>query len=157
MKPDIRPISAAATRPLRQRILRPHQAIDELVYPRDDHPLALHVGAFVADQLVGIASFAPESCPAAPAQAAWRLRGMGVLPAAQRQGLGKALLQAGIAHARRHAGDLIWCHGRTSALPFYRAQGFVTWGDEFVVPQTGPHYILLYWLTVPVPATTTCC
>jgi len=41
---------------------------------------------------------------------------------------------------------MIWCHGRTGALSFYRAFGFVTHGDEFVVPQTGPHYVLIYWV-----------
>ncbi len=146
MPHDIRPISATATRPLRQRILRPHQTVDELVYPGDDHPLALHLGAFVADLLVGIASFTPEDCPHVSARAAWRLRGMGVLPAVQRQGLGTDLIQTGIAHVQRHGGDLIWCHGRTSAVPFYRRLGFVPWGDEFIVPDTGPHYILLYWV-----------
>ncbi len=52
----IRPINATATRPLRQQILCPHQTVDKLGYPGDDHPLALHVSAFVEDQLVGIAS-----------------------------------------------------------------------------------------------------
>lgn len=146
MNYSIRPISAAETRPLRQQILRPHQAIDELVYPGDDHPLALHAGGFIGDQLVGIASFAPEAFPEVPARAAWRLRGMGVLPAFRRQGIGQALLQTGLEHVRRHGGDMIWCHGRTSALLFYLAFGFVTHGEEFVVPHTGPHYILLYWM-----------
>ncbi|MGB9737157.1 MAG: N-acetyltransferase [Chloroflexus aggregans] len=143
---SIRPISAAATRPLRQQILRPHQTVDELVYPGDDHHLTLHAGAFVEDQLVGIASFAPEACPGVAAQAAWRLRGMGVVPHLRRCGIGKALLATGVEHVHRYHGDMIWCHGRTGALSFYRAFGFVTHGDEFVVPQTGPHYVLIYWI-----------
>lgn len=146
MNYHIRPISAAETHPLRQQILRPHQTIAELVYPGDDHPLALHLGAFIAETLTGIASFAPEACPNLPAQAAWRLRGMGVLPAVQQKGIGTALLDAGIHYVKQQRGDLVWCHGRSSALPFYRRYGFVTHGDKFVVPHTGSHYVLLYWI-----------
>jgi len=146
MKLHIRQIDAAETRPLRQRILRPHQTIAELVYPGDDHPQALHLGAFVAEQLTGIASFTPELCPGVSARAAWRLRGMGVLPDAQRQGYGTALLDVGINYVKQNGGDLVWCHGRTSALPFYLSYGFATHGNEFVVPHTGPHYVLLYWI-----------
>ncbi len=142
----IRPISAADTRPLRQQILRPHQTISELVYPGDDHPLALHLGAFADERLVGIASFTPEACPEVSARAAWRLRGMAVAPNARYQGYGTALLRAGIAYIRAQRGDLLWCHGRTSALPFYRGCGFVTHGAEFIAPHTGPHYLLLYWI-----------
>lgn len=137
----IRPIQAQDTRPLRQQILRPHQSLETLIYEGDDHPLSLHLGAFHHDQLVGIASVSPELCPAMPKEAAWRLRGMGILPSAQRQGFGAALLQTAILHIQSHNGTLLWCHGRTSALPFYRALGFIPYGDEFISPVTGPHYL----------------
>jgi GNAT superfamily N-acetyltransferase len=138
---DIRPIQADLTLPLRQQILRPRQSLETLIYPGDDHPLSLHLGAFHHDQLVGIASVSPELCPPMPRDSAWRLRGMAILPSVQRQGYGAALLQTAIHHIQSHHGTLLWCHGRTSALSFYRALGFVPYGDEFLVPVTGPHYL----------------
>lgn len=150
MPHDIRPITAAEARALRHMVLRPHQRPEELVYAGDDHPLGLHAGAFAAGRLVGIASMSPEDCPAAPGRASWRLRGMAALPEAQRQGHGAALIAAGVAHIRSHGGEVLWCHGRTSAMAFYTAQGFAPYGDEFVYPATGPHY--LFWRDVAIGA-----
>jgi GNAT superfamily N-acetyltransferase len=66
---------------------------------------------------------------------------MATLPAVQRQGYGAALVRFCIARIHSLGATLLWCHGRTSALPFYYALGFVTHGDEFVTPDTGPHYL----------------
>ncbi|NTW03781.1 MAG: GNAT family N-acetyltransferase [Oscillochloris sp.] len=142
MPHDICFISAAETRPLRQRVLRPHRRLEELGYPGDDHPLALHVGGFMDGQLVGIASVSPEDCPAAPDRVGWRLRGMAILPKVQRQGYGAALIATCVTHIRSHDGEVIWCHGRASAIAFYTALGFMTHGEEFEVPVTGSHYIM---------------
>ncbi len=139
---DIRPISVTEARQLRHSVLRPHQKPEELVFRGDDAPDTLHVGAFLDSKLVGIASVAREPFPGEPHLDAWRLRGMATLPEARRNGYGAALVRALIAHVAARGGNLIWCHGRTSALPFYRALGFREHGDEFDVPVTGPHYVL---------------
>ncbi|SDM17962.1 Acetyltransferase (GNAT) family protein [Catalinimonas alkaloidigena] len=147
MSPEIRPITAAETRLLRHRVLRPRQKPNTLIFTGDTHPLALHAGAFVpdpaeAERLVGIASVTPEPCPAAPRAFGWRLRGMATLPDVQRKGFGAALVNACLDHIRKHGGTVVWCQGRTSALPFYRAMGFEPYGEEFNVPLSGPHFLL---------------
>ncbi len=139
---NIRPISVTEARQLRHAILRPHQQPEELVFRDDDAAYALHVGAFEDNKLVGIAPVAREEFPGEPQLNAWRLRGMATLPAARRQGYGAALVRALIAHVAARGGNLIWCHGRTSALPFYRAVGLREHGAEFDVPVTGPHFVL---------------
>lgn len=139
---DIRPISVTEARQLRHLVLRPHQTPDELVFRGDDAPDALHVGAFEDNKLVGIASVSREPFPGEPHLDAWRLRGMATLPEARRNGYGAALVRALIAHVAARGGNLLWCHGRTSALPFYRALGFREHGDEFEAPVTGPHFVL---------------
>jgi GNAT superfamily N-acetyltransferase len=139
---DIRSISVTEARQLRHRVLRPHQNPEELIFRGDDAPEALHAGAFEDGKLVGIASVAREPFPGEPQQDAWRLRGMATLPGARRKGHGAALVHALVAHVAAHGGNLIWCHGRTSALPFYRALGFREHGEEFIVPVTGPHFVL---------------
>ncbi len=113
-----------------------------MVFRGDDAPDSLHVGAFEDNRLVAIASVAREDFPGEPHLNAWRLRGMATVPDARRKGYGDALVQALIAHVAAHGGNLIWCHGRTSALPFYRTLGFREHGDEFDVPVTGPHFVL---------------
>jgi GNAT superfamily N-acetyltransferase len=139
---NIRPISVSEARQLRHAILRPHQKPEELIFRGDDAPDTLHVGAFEDDKLVGIASVAREEFPGEPQLNAWRLRGMATAPQARRMGYGGALVHALIAHVAARGGNLIWCHGRVSALPFYRAVGFREHGNEFDVPVTGPHFVL---------------
>ena len=137
---DIRPLEAAATRPLRRRILRPGQAEHELVYPGDEAADSLHLGAFDGGTLVGVASVfhqSPEGAP--PVATDWRLRGMAVVPEARRRGVGAALLAACERHARAHGGTRLWFNARVGALPFYVASGYAVFGEEYVLPGIGPH------------------
>lgn len=138
---DIRPISAAETRPLRHALLRPHQPAERLVYPGDDAPQTLHAGAFLGGRLVGIASVTPGPSNGAAWPAPWQLRGMATAPEVRGRGYGRALIVACLAHIAAHGGRTLWCNGRTSALPFYRALGFQAHGEEFL-SDTGPHYVL---------------
>ena len=139
---EIRAISAAEARPIRHLVLRPHQPAETLVYPGDDAPESLHVGAFLHGKLVGIASVSRQPFPGAPGLDTWQLRGMATLPNARRMGCGAALVRACVAHVEAHGGAALWCNGRTSALSFYRALGFETRGEEFMTPGTGPHFVM---------------
>ena len=144
----IRIISAAETRPIRHLVLRPHQPLETLVYPGDDAPDSLHVGAFLDGALAGIASVSRQSFAGAPDLDAWQLRGMATLPNVRRMGCGAALVRACIAHVEANNGAALWCNGRTSALRFYRALGFETRGEEFMTPETGPHFVM--WRAIGV-------
>ncbi len=137
---EIRPIQAEETRPLRKRVLRPGQCLDELDYPGDDAPDTRHLGAYLQGELVGIASVYREPIPGAEMAQAWRLRGMATLESVRRTGVGQSLLEACATHAVAHGGRHLWCHARTPALEFYRALGFQTDGEEFELPEIGPHY-----------------
>lgn len=138
----IRPIPAAQTRPLRQRVLRPHQPPEAMVYPGDDAADTLHLGAFVDGALVGIASLYREPPPGEVDPGAWRLRGMAVTPEAQGGGHGRALLEACLVHARRQGGTRVWCNARTTASGFYTRLGFLVQGDVFELPGIGPHHLM---------------
>lgn len=139
---EVRPISAAATRPLREALLRPGRTMEQLVYPGDDAPEALHAGAFHAGRLVGIASVTPNPCPRYAFPGPWQLRGMATQPEVRGLGYGRALIGVCLAHVAAHGGRTLWCNGRTTAAGFYTALGFTVLGEEFV-SDTGPHYIFL--------------
>lgn len=137
---EIKTIPAGETRPLRQRVLRPGQRLEELDYPGDAAPDTRHLGAYLNGELVGIASVYREPMPGADGSQAWRLRGMATLASTRRTGVGQSLLAACIAHAVAHGGTRLWCNARTSAFAFYHALGFQTEGEEFELPEIGPHY-----------------
>jgi predicted GNAT family N-acyltransferase len=134
-------VAAEVVRPLRQRVLRPHQAIDEQVFEGDDHPRAAHFAAFddaEPDRVIGIASITPEGEPGA-----WRVRGMATDPERGRgTGAGKGLLMACLEHARAHGAARVWCNARTPARGFYERYGFAAEGEEFTLPLIGPHYLM---------------
>lgn len=129
------PIRAAATRPLRRTVLRPHQDEDAVVYAGDDDPVALHIGAMRGDGLVGVSSIAPDPTAAG----AWRVRGMAVRPDARGRGIGAGMLACLIAHADAAGADLVWCNARVAAVRLYERAGFVAIGGVFDIPDIGPH------------------
>jgi len=140
---EIRAITAAETRPLRQQVLRPQQRVEELVFDADGHPGAMHLGAFHRGRLIGITTIAPAPMPGATdAGGVWQMRGMAVLPGAQGQGVGRQLVESVLAHLCSKAAGRIWFNARTGAVPFYRRRGFETVGEEFDVPTVGPHYVM---------------
>ncbi len=113
------------------------------MYPGDDAPGAWHVGAYHDGDLLGIASVYIEAPAGETDPCAYRLRGMAVLPRAQGQGYGRALVQACLRHVRAHGGNLLWCNGRVSVLGFYRALGFEPVGEPFDLPFSGAHFRLV--------------
>ncbi|MDQ3686376.1 MAG: GNAT family N-acetyltransferase [Acidobacteriota bacterium] len=148
---SIRPIPVEEVRPLRGAILRPNLSLEKSVYPGDDAHDTLHLGAYLNDELLGVASVFHQTPPGETLPAAWRLRGMAVRPDAQGRGYGRALLERCIAHVTEQGGTLFWCNGRTSALGFYHSFGFEPRGEEFDVPDSGRHFVLYLRINQPTP------
>ncbi|MEE9280834.1 MAG: GNAT family N-acetyltransferase [Myxococcota bacterium] len=132
---------------MRQKVLRPRQAPEELEYPGDDAPDSRHVGAYLAGELVGVASVCREPQPGGSEPRAWRLRGMATLPSVRRTGVGQTLLEACSAHAAERGGARLWCNARSAAVEFYRALGFRIEGEEFELPEIGAHFLM--WRPIP--------
>ncbi len=145
---EVRPVGSKDVRPLRQAILRPGQSWDETAYPGDDDPSTVHLGAFDADRLIGIASLYRE--PRAGRPEGWRLRGMATAEDSRGRGAGRALLAASVAHVAARGGGELWCNARTPAVRFYSAAGFEVLSDEFDIPGIGPHVVMS--LDVPAAA-----
>lgn len=145
-------VPADVVRPLRTRVLRPAWTHRLATYPEDDAPATVHVAAWKGPDVVGVATVYPEPPPdarrgaipeAAYADGAgWRLRGMATAPEVRGQGFGAAVLLEGFEAIRVAGGTHLWCNARSGAVPFYRSLGLATVGDEFDIPEIGPHYVM---------------
>ena len=132
---EVRPVSAEATRPLRQGVLRPHETVESLAAHEREHTFA--VAAFEEGEIIAVGFVVPEGDPGS-----WRVRGMATEPHARGRGAGRAVLDALVDHATAQGADRIWCKARTRARSLYERAGFVTASEEFEVPVIGPHLIM---------------
>ncbi len=141
---SIRIITPAEAFPMRRYLLRPMLAATASHYDGDDHPDAIHLGAFVdlggGDELAGIVSFLPQTQKGEFNSRVYRLQGMVTLPAVRNEGIGARLANHGMTMLHRRNAEEIWCNGRTTAAGFYERLGFDRVGEEFITTGTGPHY-----------------
>lgn len=145
-------VSAEIVRPLRTRVLRPTWTDRLATYPEDEAPDTVHVAAWKGPDVVGVATVYPEAPPeplrgaipesAYADDAGWRLRGMATAPAVRGQGFGAAVLLECFDAIRGAGGTHLWCNARSGAVPFYRSLGLATVGDEFDIPEIGPHFVM---------------
>jgi predicted GNAT family N-acyltransferase len=119
---------------LRGRVLRPGMPPEASLFPGDDQPGTIHLGAFTDEgRLVGIATLVRNE--------GLQLRGMATEPDVRGTGAGAALLRE--AHRiAQESGEPLWCNARVVAVGFYERMGWRTEGEEFDVPTVGPHYIM---------------
>jgi ribosomal protein S18 acetylase RimI-like enzyme len=131
----VRAVSLECTRPLRQAVLRPHEAVAAQVSSESDDAFA--AGAFDGDELVAVGLIAPDGEPGG-----WRIRGMATAPAARGKGAGSAVLDALLRHAAAEGARRVWCNARTPARGFYERAGFRVVSEEFELPMIGPHLVM---------------
>ena len=136
---EIRPIATAETYPLRLKILRPGRPLSAAQFAEDER--ATHFGCFVQAQLIGIVTTFAQPLKG-ESQTAFQLRGMAVDEDFQGQGYGEKLVRTCCDFARSQGARIIWCNARLEANNFYRKQGFAIRGDEFLIADAGPHYVM---------------
>jgi len=144
-------VPAERTYPLRQRVLRPHQRVEDVVIPGESGPGVAHIAAVTLDgEVVGTAVLLRQAfAPMPDRDPAWRLRGMATDPGRQGHGIGGRVLRHAIAYVSLHGGGLLWCHARVPARRFYERAGFTAIGEEWVEPELGPHVAM--WRDVVPP------
>lgn len=146
MSTMIREIPAPETYPLRHLVLRRGQSFSAVQWPGDEVEGAFHVGYFEADRLISIVSFIPEEAPEFDEPRAVRLRGMATHPEFRYKGAAREIVLYGLERLRQQQVLLVWCHARTPVVPFYFNLGFAMKGEEFEVPEIGPHVLMYRWL-----------
>ncbi|MDP9651972.1 GNAT family N-acetyltransferase [Paraburkholderia caledonica] len=115
----------------RDRILRANLPAGGSELRSDRKPDTLHLCALARNELVGITTIAREDLTHEQRKDVWRLCGMAVDAGWRGKGLGTALAERCIDHAKLAAGRMVWCSARESAVGFYRSIGFELFGEFY--------------------------
>lgn len=138
----IKHIDASATYLFRQTILRPNQPLEDCKYPSDYETDSFHLGAFINDELISIASFSKEIYPDLQNGIHYRLRGMATLPAFRNQRAGSSLIQRAEQILQDRNANILWCNGRITVSDYYKRLGFHEHGEIFEIEPIGLHKVL---------------
>jgi len=127
---------------IRSHVLRDNKfAPEECRWDSDKLEAAFHLGYYVGDELACIASFHPEPYGEFTG-IGYQLRGMATIEKYRGQGIGNQLINFALTYLRGQKVNYVWCNGRVKAVKFYTNLGFEIISEEFVIPITGPHYVL---------------
>ncbi|SHI35373.1 Acetyltransferase (GNAT) domain-containing protein [Mesonia phycicola] len=139
---EIKKVSTKDILSIRQQVLRNGKPIKECLFDGDNLETTQHFGLYKDQKITAIATIMKDSCNTFSNSNQYRLRGMAVLPEFQHLGLGKKLLSHCEKEIVKKTPTLLWFNARTKAVPFYKKLHFKVYGEEFNIPNVGPHYLM---------------
>jgi GNAT superfamily N-acetyltransferase len=138
----IEKINTETTFKVRNAVLRPNLPIESCYFDGDNLLSTSHYGYYKKDNLVGIISAFEKINDNWSNNRQIQVRGMAILDAFQKKGIGKQLLQHVITLAKENNHTLIWCNARKKAVLFYEKNGFHIHGTAFEIEGIGTHYLM---------------
>lgn len=136
----VKQILADQTRPLRHLVLWPHiENESDCVIDIDNREDAIHLGAFLDNNIVGVCSLFRMESPRLEHPKQYRLRAMATHPDVRGMHAGQAIVEHAIEQIRSMGYDVLWCDARKIALGFYEKMGFTIIDEWYEVRNIGPH------------------
>lgn len=131
-------ISSEDTLAVRSPVLREGADPQLCIFDGDEDEFSFHLGYFIEDELVCVASFHQREKDGFSGLA-YQLRGMATVFAHQGKGIGNQLVNFSIVYLRGQKANYIWCNARKAAFAFYSGLGFEFISEEFDIPKIGLH------------------
>jgi len=138
----VKEISSAEAQAVRHPVLREGKPLESAIFPDDDLKDTFHVGVIYKGKPVGTVTLIKKNNENFSAENQYQLRGMAVLQAQQKKGLGALMVKKAEALLLERGGAFIWLNAREVAVLFYEKMGYETYGDSFVVLGIGLHYLM---------------
>jgi len=144
---EVRIITADQTRSLRKLVLWPHiEKMEDCVIDIDHREDAIHIGAFLNEELICICSLFELSSPRIAAKKQYRLRAMATHPVHRGLNAGRHVVEFAIHLIQPKGFEVLWCDARKIALGFYERLGFELIDEWYEVPKIGLHKTAFYQL-----------
>ena len=121
-----------------------HWEEKDCVIDIDEREDAIHLGAFLDDQLVAVCSLFEMHSSKIEDKKQYRLRAMASLPEVRGSGAGKMIVQEALRLVEAKGMEVLWCDARKVALGFYEKLGFERIDEWYEVPKIGPHQFMYY-------------
>ncbi|MFN0293174.1 GNAT family N-acetyltransferase [Pedobacter helvus] len=129
--------------PLRSKMLRDGADIAACIFPTDNAEGLFHLAYYVSEtEIATVATFYPQRLEG-ESGLGYQLRGMATDAPFFGKGYGAALIKYAVDYIKTAKAKYIWCNARTSAVDFYKKQGFKVVSEEFEIAGVGPHYIMI--------------
>lgn len=116
----------------------PPRSREAALSPGDTAPMAVHFGAYIDGELVGVCSIGPQRLPIVDHREGWRLRGLMVLPNFRNRGIGPALLKHQLRDIDTRPNPFAWSYVQQKQLPFFTHYGYRPTGYTYEHPVSGP-------------------
>jgi GNAT superfamily N-acetyltransferase len=139
---NIEKISDLETYSVRHTVLRKGKPIETCQFEGDDLPSTHHFGYFENVNLVGIIFIFKNNNSIFAANNQYQIRGMAVLEAHQKKGIGELLVKYCESYCEKLETNLIWFNARTAAIGFYEKLGYAKVGAVFEIKDVGEHYLM---------------
>ena len=138
----IKHIDASETYAIRQQILRPNQNLEDCKYPADYETNSFHLGAFLDNELISIATFSHEIHPSLQGNHHYRLRGMATIPTFRKQRAGSSLIKYEEVILKKRQAALLWCNARITVTDYYKRLEFHAHDEMFDIHPIGLHQLM---------------
>lgn len=148
MMHSIQKIASTETYPVRHIVLRAGKPIESCRFQGDELETTNHFGYYINNQIIGVISIFEINNKQFLVQKSFQIRGMAVLPAFQKQGIGEALVNEAEKFCTTQKADLIWFNARTTAVGFYQKMRYEIVGAEFEINEVGPHFLMFKKLSM---------
>lgn len=128
---------------IRKKVLGVNDTLKSYMFEGDDESGTFHLGAFIENNLVSVASFYFKRNPNFNIDNQYQLQGMATLENFRKQGFSRELLNVAFPIIKQNFCNVVWCNARVEAAPFYEKLGFEKHGEEFDIENIGKH-VLMY-------------
>ena len=124
---------------LRRDVMRPGMDFYHVMYEKDNHPSAIHLGVEMDNKIIACVSAYQENNPDLPQQIQYRIRALCVDEKYRLQGIARSLMNKLIEELINKNAQAIWFTARTHLIRFYNSFGFKEYGKEFLIPNSCMH------------------
>lgn len=125
---------------LRRNVMRPNmESFEDVIYDKDDHPSAIHLGIEIDGKIIACVSAYQENNPDLSQQIQYRIRALCVDENYRLQGIARMLFNKIIEEVTNKGAQAIWFTARTHLTKFYNSFGFKEYGEVFLVPNSCMH------------------